>query len=381
MKNAVVFILFTFTCLNGFSQSDWVESFLTRRWLNCQDVTYNMTIMIPDYYHRNSMDSLNQLLVFWESRCGEEELVMRCKILMAIDQGKFSESMYDEKIIQYLMQYRSMKEWENNPHQLMYYRDAFDEILKEFNVFTSIIAGNLLSRSGISETERFFLRFYANHPDAKLNTLNSFVYSGTVLQKSYRLQYGNTRQLPSTRFGFLGGAWIPEGKLATFGSHPVLGIFFGLQQNKSFYDLILSVGMGPSANKIRVLKDDSLYFSNDFTQILAGFKGGYDFLKEKNYSLSASAGIAYDGIEVLNIKDEDGKVLESKTLSSLNINAGLTYTFLFKNFQTLALDARYNVVNYANKGGTNVGGNYLQFSIIWGIAGNAYRDRQLRMLE
>lgn len=381
MKRPVLFVLMLFAVCQGYAQSEWVESYLTRRWLNCQDVTYNMTLLVPEYYHRNSMDSLNQLLVFWESRCGKDEMIMRCKILMAIDQQKFSESLYDDNIIQYLMQYRSMKEWENNPNQMLYYRDAFDDIIKEFNVFTSIIAGNMLSRPGLSEVERFFLRFYTNQPDAKLNTLNSYVYSGTQLQKSYRQQVGNTRQLPTTRFGFIGGAWIPQGKLATFGSHAVIGLFFGLKYNRSFYDLVLSVGMGPSANKIRVLKDDSLYFSNTFTQIHAGGKAGYEFLKEKNHSVAASAGMAYDGIDVLSIKDDDGKVLESKTLPSFNVNLGLTYTYTFKSFQTLALDARYNVVNYANKGGTNVGGNYLQLSLLWGISGNAYRDRQLRMLE
>jgi hypothetical protein len=233
----------------------------------------------------------------------------------------------------------------------------------------------------LSALELFFLGFYANRPEVNLKSLKSFIYSGTVLQNSYISTFDEINKSLTARFGFIAGAWIPERKLAAFGSHPVIGTFFGFHKNKSFMDLVVSLGMGKSANTIQVLKDDSLYLSNNFMQIFFGVKAGYEFVKEKNYRLSASAGIAYDGIDVLEIKDDDGKEVDSKTISSFNMNAGLTYTYVFKSFRFLAVDARYNLVNYANKGGTNVGGNYLQLSVLYGLAGNSYRDRRLTLLN
>jgi hypothetical protein len=72
-----------------------IEKLMTKRAINCADILYNSSLLIPTYFHDGKIDSMRLVMKYWEDRCGLAEPLLRAKILLAIRDGNFEESLYE----------------------------------------------------------------------------------------------------------------------------------------------------------------------------------------------------------------------------------------------------------------------------------------------
>ncbi|NUO81616.1 hypothetical protein HUU05_16215 [candidate division KSB1 bacterium] len=91
------------------------------------------------------------------------------------------------------------------------------------------------------------------------------------------------------------------------------------------------------------------------------------------------AGLGWDGFDAI----ESDKNRKAKSINSLNVNLGLGYRQFFKPYSThyLSLEGRYNFVNYATHGGSDLSGNTITLRLIYGQLGNARKNNRLRTFD
>jgi hypothetical protein len=339
-----------------FGQVNDIESLMTRRELSCNDIFYNISSLIPEFYEKGSKDTLQAIMAYWEEKCGVSEVFVRCKILLSIDDGSFNESIYDNDILRILRKYQhSIKCGGKNRYD---YR--FDNFYSDhLNEFTAKLSKTFLETKKLTAVEKFFLRIYANDPDQTIyQMLDSDELSETRIKELY---------VEEKRSGYLHsvwmlGIWLPQEHLHILGVHPYLGYKLGIKYPKLTVDLSFGVKFGNTPNTYQVYKEDKIWNTKYFLGWYVGMDTGYELFRLWNNSIDMIGGIGWDGFESLNEKNEK----MTKTLHSLNLNIGLGYKFYFKNRRYVGIDFKYNFVNFKNPHGTNLGGNTYTVNLIFG---------------
>ena len=82
-KVLIINWMLLFAASNSQAQND-LERLMTRRLPSCQDIALNGIELITTHYKAGQYDKVNQVLKYWEDKCGMSEPLMRMKILMAI---------------------------------------------------------------------------------------------------------------------------------------------------------------------------------------------------------------------------------------------------------------------------------------------------------
>ena len=107
-KNILAIILMSIA-LCGFSQVN-LDHLMIKRAPNCEDIAYNSTYLIINYVEKQDIDSAKLVLNYWQSNCGNNEAIIRTKILFAIKEKSFNETIYDSTIIGYILDYMDRME-------------------------------------------------------------------------------------------------------------------------------------------------------------------------------------------------------------------------------------------------------------------------------
>ena len=362
MKRLVKYVLLFIASLPVYGQPDYVESLMTRQKFSCNHIFDNVSRLIPEFYEKGSKDTLQAIMAYWEDKCGVSEVFMRCKIIFSIDDGSFSDSLYNNNILRLLRKYQhSIK------HGGSYYYDyqRFDNFYSDhLNEFTVRLSKTLLETKELSSVERFFLRIYANDVDQTLYQMLDLDELDETRIKELYLQEKKSGYLHSA---WMLGIWLPQGHLHILGVHPYLGYRLGRKYPRLTVDLSVGAKFVNSSNTYQVYERDMIWNTNYFLGWYAGVDAGYELFRLWNNSIDLIGGIAWDGIKTLNEKSEVCKnEMITKNLHSLNLNIGLGYKFHFKNRRYLGIDVKYNFVNFKNPHGTNLGGNTYTVNLIVG---------------
>ena len=365
MKKLLKFFVFLIISLPIYAQTDYVESLMTRRELSCDDIFNNVSRLIPEFYEKGCKDTLQAIMAYWEEKCGVSEVFMRCKIIFSIDDGSFSENLYDNDILFLLRQYKfSIKSAGRYDYQYKNYHN------NHLNEFTARLSKTFLKTKELSPIEKFFLRIYANDFDPTIfQMLDTDGLDKTRIKELY-LQEKKSGYFHNE---WMLGVWLPQSYLHILGVHPYVGYRLGVKYPKLTVDLALGVKVGNSPNTYQVYKDDNIWSTNYFLGWNVGMDAGYELFRLWNNSIDLIGGIAWDGINTLNQEKDDGCKTEmmTKYLHSLNLNVGLGYRFHFKNWRYLGIDVKYNFVNFKNPYGTNLGGNTYTVNL---VIGNVFNE-------
>lgn len=358
------------TAMQG--QSPDVEGLMTRHYPTCQDITYNVQFLIPEYVNKASADTLDAILTYWEIHCGQSEALTRCRILLAIDRGNFSENLYDQSIMADLNSYKNMVNARANGFmgkEGRYWRYA-NFLTDRLDQFTVQWAIKLLQRKSVPPLEMFFLRIYSNNFDSAFEMLQSPSFNGTKLQQYYALQKKRQRMSYSFISELLAGAWIPQENLTLVGVHPQIGYRLGLEVNRFDAGLILGLKFLNSPNEFQVLKNDSVWNTRHFFGGVLGLDMGYDLIRFGKNHLKVLGGMAYDGFDVLSENSSNSDTKITKTLNSLNVNVGLGYAWQFNQANCVGIECKYNLVHYKNTGATDLSGNVWTVNLVYRFSGN-----------
>ncbi len=350
----------------AYSQSD-LDKLMIDRLPNYYEIQYNCKKLIQKYYKENKSDSIDLILNYWETNCGKSESLMRTKILFAIVNSSFNESIYDEKIIDYVKNYESGLVYKNKTMGLNNEKPVIVNN-RNFEQLTLILANSLLNKVDTNSIEYLFCKLYSGsekHFFSKLR--NNSNYNNTKL-KSYYLEEVNYYINQKDLYWYMSsGIWIPTGNAKVLGNHPTFGIGFGMRNKKMIYAIVMNFGFRNSPNEYTFELNDSIRKTNHFFGGLFGLQAERELFSSNNKVLSVLGGIAYDGFDAIDTNTEDKRTDndDSKSINSLNINIGLGYFYHFKAGTCLGINAKYNIVNYKNPGGTNLSGNTIQINFVF----------------
>jgi hypothetical protein len=388
VKKLITCVFLILLLTNGFSQSK-PDTLIEEEAPDCEIIAYNATNLIMYFYAIQDYDSLEIILNDWESTCGISEPILRTRILLSILSNTFNESIYDSTIVDHILNYMMRMDTTVNEDFYYDYQEYFGyvPIRGPYDYFTQCLADTLLQFSFYNPVELLFSEFYANiliDPVKEIQV--NADYENTDLRSYYHRRVEKYLSKPDFNINFFTGIWIPFDNAALLGNHPVIGMQGGIRSQKMTYNLTLAFKFIKSKNEYTILREGNLETTTNFFGGYIGADLEREMVRLRKSQIDLLAGIGYDGWDAVKVNTEDDNPDNdlSHSISSLNINFGVGYRHYLRNKTYLALQGKYNFVNYNNQGGTNFSGNTLTFSLLVGGFFNeskTYFLNELRYIE
>ena len=384
-KKIFLFVAIFISVSTGFSQNG-PDTLAIDEPTDCETVAYNSANLIMYFYAIGDFDSIGITLNEWQQSCGMSEPIVRTRLLFSILADTFSEQIYDSSMVDYILNYMIRIDTTIDPELYYDYPDYFGfvPIRGEYDYFTQTLADELLGFEFYHPMELLFSRFYANLLTDPIKELQLVAdYQVTDLRKYYYREVDKYRYKPDFNAAGFTGIWIPGGNAALLGNHPVLGFQCGIWTGKMKYNATMAFRLFKSKTEYSYMKDGI----KDSTDYFLGGYVGIDLervlLRIKRNELTVLAGVGFDGFStmVTNTEDDNPDNDEGHSVNSINTNFGLGYRYFLKNNFYVALQGKYNIVNYNNQGGTNLSGNCITISFLVGGFGNGEKEIRLRELR
>lgn len=367
-KTLFVSLLFLFPAIFAWSQtnSDTLKAEVSS---DCEIVAYNSTRLIIKYYKIQDYDSALLVLNDWQTACGVSEPITRTRILLSINDHAFDENIYDSTIVDDVLNYMQRMESKSPDYLYKNYKAYFGfvPVRGEYDYFTQNLADTLLSRGFDTPLELLLCQFYANvvaNPFAAIQT--DTLYSSTDIKSYYFHRVDKCQSGPEINFNIFTGAWIPMGNASLLGVKPLIGLQGGIKLNKTTYNLTLAFKFTNSPNSYAIFKDGVSDTTNYFFGGYIGADIEREIYKGKKNEFNLLAGIGYDGFQSLKIDNTNTDPNAGHSIGSLNTNFGIGYRHFYKRNSYVGLQAKYNILNYNNKGGTNLVGDCFTITIALG---------------
>jgi hypothetical protein len=346
----------------------------------CPNIMFNSTRLLPVYYARNNPDTIQYILRYWENECGLSEPLMRAKLLFSIWGDSLSEASYNDDVIDYLLMYmKNRRESTRATHYI-----PPDPVADSFDIFTEMFAREILRKKPCTEIDSFFTGFYVNTTVHPFRCLKDSFFIGTLLRYAYNSEVKKIREQPDGHLAIEAGSWIPMGAVSVLGPHPLLGIQGGYKLHHMIFNASVHFKFLNAPDTFHVEYKDSAWITKHVFGNFFGIDVGYQLFHTNQHELYLTAGLAYDGLELLNVdltpdNPNDRKI--TRNIGSMNINAGITYRYYTSRRSFLGLEGKYNFVDYKNKGGTNLAGNTITLAIVYSFTGNKNKYQRLKDLD
>lgn len=363
-----------------------IERQMTEKAPNCEDIAFNCSQLVEKYYISANIDSVYMILAYWEDKCGLSEPIFRMYILLAIRDGKFSESLYDSSVIDHIGRFSDRVKCKAPVDSYLYYQIYFSyvQINGSFDKLTGQIAGDLLDRQDENSLEYLFCNLYAGNADLFYNELQcKDKYNGTKLKEYYFKLVNESLNLYEFNIAIYSGVWVPFSRANTLGVHPIIGLDAGCKYRKFIFNLSMYLKFAKTPNDYMVVVEDSVWATDYFFGGYVGLDIEREIIKFGNNEIDLLLGVGYDGFGALDYSLADASTENDvgKTINSLNINTGIGYRYNFKGHGYLGVRGKYNFVNYKNIGGTDLSGNTASIVVIIGGFSNNKKYSGLKTLN
>jgi len=380
-------------------KNDYVQNIMTKRILSCDDIGYNVALLVPDLYYAKKTDTLDAVIKHWERNCGMTEPATSLSIIYAIQQNTFNSQLnkgtfchnFTDAAIADTAYFR--KSIMANLHDYKYVFDSrpasdsnMDDVTLAYVHYYDLIyniAASMINATDLSPMEKILVQYYCNPDTTNLRRLSSSLYNGSPMQHAYTGLTTSLQTLNGVDYALLIGAWIPHGNLSILGTSPYLGFLIGGRKNKWTIDFNTTIAF-PLGNTptYMVSNHDSLSPSNTFVAFYLGIDVNYALFHKGKSELDLLGTVAYQGIQVLNGSGNSAVL----SLSSADPNAGICYKFYMKhrvqnssnsNYYKISntyigLQAKYHFLFYSNEPGTNLSGNAFSIGILYGGTTSKY---------
>lgn len=355
--------------------------------LDCAGVTGYCQEVVPVLFVEGRPDSLLDLIYYWEESCGRAEPITRSLVLGAIWDGGFTEDLYEDEIIDFLIWYRDPArddfprgEVDSDQASGGVASEAdFVEGRERFDAFTRDLADQLLPHVANESLEQFFCLFYSGRHQAAWKLLAGDALRETYLKRVYEweLERISLERSPANLY-FTAGYWMPSGNQTWAGNHPVVGVMIEQQGKPIFWRFSADLLIGRSKNVYTVDQPEYSGRSDRFNVFSLLAEGGFSPWKRGSYRLQLYAGGGIDFLlPFMNVSDE-----ESVALYNLKGVVGAGYRISMGPFRKwmAGLDLRREWVQDRNEGGTPMDGQAWSVRLSFGYNRNHDLDRRLRGL-
>ena len=361
----------TFLLLFAFQlRAQTVEELLSQKKPTCREVLINASSVIPDLYRQHSLDSLEKAITFIDASCPEVQEVFYLRTLLNIERPsilmpKTIDSNFIEKLNSYALMLPLLKKQSAQVYNAYEYK---------LILFIQQWATDLLKKKRLSVEEIFLCDVLAGNIKSPERELRANKEKYPQLYALLKQGDINDRNSSSFTSAFIIGAWKPTSDLKILGTHPSLGISFGGRSKNDELDLTLQFKFINSKNSYDILRQNTIYNIDHFFGGYIGIDYSKYFIHKTSYELGWLAGAGYDGFDVANSSDynTNNDYLKPLSINSFNINTGLRFNYFFKARSFIALQSRYNFINYGNKGGTSLHGDAVTIDFLIGINSRRY---------
>lgn len=348
-----------------------MDQFLTEKSpAACRKYHYNFERQAPRLYGEQKIDSLLDVIEYISMECGPVAKLDVTRTLVLADRGQFDDSLIGSATIPQMLTYRAEQEWSRYWHRRSYlhaYGGSVDNTHDSFDAFRSRLADSLAHSPEVAPTAQVLGEFYSGNFDSAFARIQSKELEGTPIRAEYEAFVEHTKSMFPSRlnFAFAIGSWQPQGDNRLLGNHPEIGLYVGWENHPWRIDGVMDYRFMEADNDYTV---DSLgvpVATDEFNSWLFGIDIGFKLYDTKVMSTDLFAGIGYDYI--LSIK-EDGDPPSRKALGSPAMSVGLRHRFFTGQRSGTYLGAmvRYSMVEYGNRGGTDLSGNTLTLSMTFG---------------
>ena len=349
-------ILFSF----GIIKAQTLEQRLTQKRPSCTEVFANSMEVLPQLKSAKAFDSVAYVIEFIEKSCGKTTETFDLKVLLAIQLGKFRvEDFYDIAAINNLdLRASNYHVYISNPNYIA-------KVQADYYRFTARWAEELIFERNLDNNELLICKVLAGKEKAPgfaiRKNKTTYPYFFDILQAAKTYERKKALGFVSVA----GGYWIPTKSMALLGSHPSFGIQIGQHHNLNEIDITVQFRFVRSTNKYTVVRNGSAY---DLTHFFGGYIG-LDYtrylLQNNDVELGLLAGAGYDGFDISSSDEDD--YLKPHSIGSSNVNTGLRFNYFYTSQSFIGLQARYNMVNYRNKGGSSLKGDSFSVDFILGF--------------
>lgn len=347
-----------------------VEEAMTRQHPDCKDVFLNAVDLIPKLYKENAFDSVQKAVDIWKSSCGNMAEIKYTEILLSIERSTFNNSKQDSNLVALLTDYSYA--YRNFSRYNAYYVPT-----SAYYKLSSTWAKFLLERTNLSVNEEFVCNVFAGNILEPEREIRQHKEKYTELYDLLHDDLANQKKGGSAEYTVVTGLWSPTGNAAVLGVHPSIGMQFGGRVDRHQLDFTLQFRFIKSANTYTVKRNNILY---DLDHYLGGYIGldyNYYFINKIKTDLGIIAGIGYDGFDIaVSGENNENDYLKPLSISSLNVNTGLRFNYIFNPAFYLGLQGRYHFINYGTKGGSNLNGDAFSLDLIFGFTSRPNRYRR-----
>ncbi len=358
------------------------DNLMINKHVECSDISYNCGLYFIKYMQEEKLDSAHNIIYYWEGKCGEREPIFRAKILLALKEGNYSDSLLTEGVMNNIYNY--INRMDIIKYSSYYSYDEYKPYYgytppgQEFDKGTQKIAKSLISNYNSETIEYLFAEFYSGNVALFFSKLQSGICKKSFLAEEYNKEVEKYVKKGEFHIAWITGLWIPTGDLTTLGIHPDLGFQMGSKVGKMNYDFSMTFKFLRSANYYTAYRGNNPELTDKFFGGYIGFDLGRDVYVNNGNEIQITGGIAFDGFDAL--EEDDELDIDSESTWTYNINFGVAYRYYITNSFYIGLKAKYNIVDYSLNGVTDLKGNALtvQFSI--GGVNNVFRNRNLKAL-
>jgi hypothetical protein len=382
---SILIIIFIFLSLPFYGQD--FDRLMLKKTMDCSDVSLNCSQLFKKYMMENKEDSAKALLYYWQSKCGLREPIFRAKILLAMDQGSFHDSLLTANALPYFYIFQNRINAINSGNFYSYdnYKSYFGYIPpgQEFDKFTLKLAAELEMKYDTLSEEYLLCQFFSGRSNLIFDKLQDQRYTNTVLSHQYYKEVDKYINLPELHGALLTGVWIPTGEIRKLGVHPQFGFQGGIKKRKMSYDLTIIFNSGKSREEYYARRKgyDTPQLTNYYFGGYIGFDIGRDLIYYRGNELSLLTGIGWDGFDTFEDENKNDKVSTASTVGSLNFNFGLGYRHYFSNNTYIGLRLKYNVVNYTMNDVIDFTGNPITAQVAIGGLFNLAKKQNLNALK
>ncbi len=267
------------------------------------DVSYLAMRAIPQLVYHDQPDSLLAWLEAWEKASGPLEPIQRVRILGAIWDDQFSESLYDGRIIAQLLSLDAPEALPKPADDLLADGPSAAAVGRDFEDFCRTFADQLLPHVSPNSPAEFFCLMYSGRQTQAWTLLASDALKETDLRE-YR-----DRTLKQAEYEFpaylvvSGGYWSPFGKYSFAGNHPLAGLEYGVRSGSWYLQVTGEIRLGRANRPYLAREKDTAGISDRFSATLLGLELGRNLITRGPWQVGIGGGIGLDSVKPL--KDED----------------------------------------------------------------------------
>lgn len=410
MKKSLLTLVVFFAAIVAVAQvpDTAMKHLMEYRVYDCYEVEYNAVLQSQRLYRQGKRDSLTALITFWKNHCTPNERIISLYLLNSIGNNTFKESIveneflsprskitfsdsdiYEQEIFYYLKEYKravagaisdnQYSLWLENNYSLPKDYKEYYSFYKQYYSFLKEMAMSMLGKRVYSPAEEFLIKFYARPDSVAFAELDSVKYSSTLLGKKYLASKNYHNKMHGFSSNIQMGMWLPNGPLSVLGSHPYIAYNLGGRGEVIMVDYTFGLRFGDAKNDYTVLKDGVYYNSNNYISWFTGVDIGCKLFRTRKSEVDLLAGVGYEEIQTL-FEPVDDDVANTQSVKSFYANAGLAYKIYVRDAvirgkhkrSYFSLQAKYNFVNYNNRGGTDLTGNALVIGLVYGSYSHGY---------